>query len=129
MCVTRTGIANEPTPEVEDNLFRLCRLYLQPLRSLFDTPIVIFSGYRCASVNKAVGGAKNSYHLKGMAADFWVESDRMAMQVMAILLVRSEDLVTVNKLAELYYDRSRKFIHIAIQDPNHLKDSIYLDIK
>jgi uncharacterized protein YcbK (DUF882 family) len=33
----------------------------------------VTSGYRCANCNKAVGGAENSYHLFGMAADIWVE--------------------------------------------------------
>ena len=27
------------------------------------------SGYRCAELNKAVGGVPNSFHLQGMAAD------------------------------------------------------------
>lgn len=36
------------------------------------TPICINSGYRCEAHNAAVGGARDSYHKKGKAADIWV---------------------------------------------------------
>lgn len=42
---------------------------LELLRSYVDCPITITSGYRTAAYNKKVGGADNSYHVKGMAAD------------------------------------------------------------
>lgn len=46
--------------------------YVQQIRDHFEAPISINSGYRCAKHNKAVGGATNSYHAKGMAADIKV---------------------------------------------------------
>jgi len=42
---------------------------LEKIRKKIKKPIIISSGYRCPSHNEAVGGAKHSYHLKGMAAD------------------------------------------------------------
>jgi uncharacterized protein YcbK (DUF882 family) len=45
---------------------------LQALRTAIGKPIVINSGYRNATHNKAVGGSPNSYHLRGMAADIRV---------------------------------------------------------
>jgi len=42
---------------------------LQELRDTLGTPIIINSGYRCFKHNAAVGGAKHSLHLNGMAAD------------------------------------------------------------
>lgn len=36
---------------------------------LFKSPIKINSFFRSSEVNKAVGGAKNSQHLKGEAID------------------------------------------------------------
>ncbi|SHL00970.1 YcbK family protein [Desulforamulus aeronauticus] len=34
--------------------------------------MLVNSGYRCPAHNRAVGGAANSYHLMGMAADIHV---------------------------------------------------------
>lgn len=44
-------------------------VYLQKARDYFRVPIILNSAYRTASYNKQVGGAKNSYHVKGQAAD------------------------------------------------------------
>ncbi len=45
---------------------------LQNIRSHFGAAVKINSGYRTASHNKAVGGATNSNHMKGIAADIVV---------------------------------------------------------
>lgn len=46
---------------------------LEELRAeLGGLPITITSGYRSPSYNRRVGGARNSYHVKGMAADIQV---------------------------------------------------------
>ena len=45
---------------------------LQCIREHFGKPITITSGYRTATHNTAVGGAKSSQHLLGRAADIQV---------------------------------------------------------
>lgn len=46
---------------------------LEQLREYLGVrPIIITSGYRCPKHNKEVGGAPNSYHLLGKAADIRV---------------------------------------------------------
>ena len=66
---TAKGIDNTPTPGITQNLERLVANVLDPLRESWGKPIVVTSGYRCPELNKAVGGAKNSHHMQGMAAD------------------------------------------------------------
>ena len=51
---------------------------LQNIRDHFGAPVTINSAYRCATHNKAVGGATGSYHTKGMAADISVEGVKPA---------------------------------------------------
>lgn len=41
-------------------------------RCMVDGPVSITSGYRCPSENTNIGGDRNSYHMKGMAADIFV---------------------------------------------------------
>lgn len=52
--------------------------YVQQIRDHFGAAVTINSGYRCVKHNKAVGGASNSYHAKGMAADIVVEGVKPA---------------------------------------------------
>ena len=63
------GIDNSPTTEVRANLVALVETLLDPLREAWKSPIRVTSGYRCAALNKAVGGSTTSAHLYGCAAD------------------------------------------------------------
>ena len=46
---------------------------LEEIRTHFNAPVIINSGYRTPSWNSKVGGTPNSYHCKGMAADIVVK--------------------------------------------------------
>lgn len=48
---------------------------LEALRQELGVPFVITSGYRCPAHNRLVGGAANSYHVQGMAADIACPQD------------------------------------------------------
>lgn len=78
---------------------------LQKVRDIYKKPIKITSGYRCPTHNKNIGGAKNSSHVSGMAADI------------------QPNITTLDELDELYdicytiFDnigdgRNRGFIHV-----------------
>ena len=66
----RKGINNNPSPEQIENLKALAINVLQPVRSHFDKPLIISSGFRCAELCVAIGSKKTSQHAKGQAADF-----------------------------------------------------------
>lgn len=69
---TSTKLPNKPPEDVIENLRRLCEHVLEPVRTHFDRPVIIHSGYRSPAVNAAIGGSKTSQHMKGEAADFHV---------------------------------------------------------
>ena len=69
------GINNKPNVQQMINLVYLCAYVLEPLRVAMGEPIKIGSGFRCAALNKAVGGAWNSQHTKGQAADLCIDGN------------------------------------------------------
>lgn len=71
------GIANQPGPTEAANLSALCRAVLDPLRQAVGQPIKINSGYRGPALNKRIGGAADSQHLRGQAAD--IQSSAMTV--------------------------------------------------
>jgi hypothetical protein len=60
-----------PDSDVFNNLIRLCRDVLQPIRNSLG-PVHITSGYRPAEVNHLIGGSKRSRHVQALAADIVV---------------------------------------------------------
>lgn len=65
-------IDNRPNVKVVANLKALCENVLQPLRNSLGCPVIVSSGFRCAELNKRIGGAANSGHLTGRCADIHV---------------------------------------------------------
>lgn len=63
------SIPNEMNSGQELKAIDLCENVLEPLREHLGHPIKLNCGYRSPAVNRAVGGAKNSQHLFGEAAD------------------------------------------------------------
>lgn len=49
-------------------------LLLEDIRAVVGKPIRILSGYRCKQHNAKIGGAQNSMHMVGFAADLAVPS-------------------------------------------------------
>jgi len=70
---------------------------LQKLRNKYGS-VIISSGYRCSKFNKKVGGATNSAHLKGQAADFYFSSGILANQSKRIAVVNE-----IKKMKNYHY--------------------------
>lgn len=66
---TRHGNDNIPSTEVIANLKKVAAT-LEQVREILGKPIHINSGYRNSTVNKGIGGSKNSKHMQGLAVDF-----------------------------------------------------------
>lgn len=72
---TSTGLQNDPPVSVAGNLLRLAGLLEEVRAMLGHCPIRVNSGYRSERVNRAVGGASNSAHMEGRAADIVPKCD------------------------------------------------------
>ena len=57
---------------VKENIKKLAQ-NLEVIRSYFNLPIEINSGWRSEAHNRKIGGVKNSQHVKGKAADITVK--------------------------------------------------------
>lgn len=81
----RRGLDNTPPPDVLERLKRTAQ-GLEAVRvRLGCAPIIISSGYRSPAVNAAVGGAANSQHMRGEAADIICPRFGTAVEIAAAL--------------------------------------------
>jgi uncharacterized protein YcbK (DUF882 family) len=81
---------------------------LENLRAILgNEPIHILSGYRCASHNKKVGGAKNSQHVLGRAADIEIDS--------AYPYTVAEAAETIPEFADGGIGRYETFTHVDVR--------------
>ena len=100
---------SEMPEEVYNNVKKLA-INLELIRAFFNAPIKINSGYRSPNYNKKVGGAKNSQHLKGKAADIVVKGFTPKQVADAI-----EGLIRVGVISEGGVGRYETFVHYDIR--------------
>ena len=112
----RKGISNKPTDGVAINLQRLVKNVLDPLREAYGHPIIVTSGYRSTALNKAVGGAANSQHTKGEAADIRTVSDSRADNMKLLRCLLRSGIVFDQVIAE-YVDAAGRpdWIHVSFK--------------
>lgn len=115
----RLGIKNDPSIEVTQNLNALVDNILDPLRKAYKHPIIVTSGYRCAKLNKAVGGAASSQHVKGQAADIRCVADTRAGNKKLYDLIVSLDLPFDQLINEYDYD----WVHVSFS-PRHRRQKL-----
>lgn len=81
------GIDNSiPNDEVRQNLIALIQNVLDPVREAHGSAISVNSGYRCPTLNSAVGGVSNSQHKTGQAADISVGSKTANKQLFQTII-------------------------------------------
>lgn len=117
----KNGIDNTPSKEVIDNISELAVL-LEKIRRKWNNPLIITSGYRCEKLNKLIGGAKNSQHLKGQAADIISKDNKELFKLIMQMVYNGE--ITIGQLID---EKNYRWLHISTP---HLKtDNQILHLK
>lgn len=106
------GIDNTPSAEIVARLTALVDNTLDPLRKAYGKPIRVNSGYRCPALNKAVGGASNSGHMYGFAADIDAGSKTQNQRLWHLVL---ENNIPFTKMIN---EQDYSWIHIAFDASN-----------
>lgn len=97
---------------IVENLERLCKCTLEPIRRFIDEAVFVSSGYRCARLNEVLGGSRNSQHKTGEAADIYFSSFASRWYEVVIYLITSPH-VPFDQL--IIYPT---FLHISLSSPN-----------
>lgn len=113
----RLGLDNKPNDDEINNLKELCINVLQPLREAYGKPIIITSGYRSSRLNRAIGGAKNSEHIKGYAADIKASSKEETKKLFNLIKTLN---LNFNQLINEY---NYSWIHISY-NKNHNRNMV-----
>ena len=123
----RNGIDNTPSKQIEQNLVRLIDTILDRIREEYGSAIRVSSGYRCKLLNSLVGGAKNSQHLYGEAADL-VPVDGNTRRLFDICKkLMDEGVIECGQLIWEYGDKnSPKWVHISLPNTKHHNEVKYI---
>lgn len=110
----RLKINNTPNKQQKESLKKLAVEILQVIRDEYGKPIIVTSGFRCDKLNKAVGGAKNSQHTKGEAADIRSVSDSIKdnKEIFDLILrLQKEGKIKFGQLIDEY---NYNWVHVSL---------------
>lgn len=109
----QNNINNMPDINALDNLLELTFYCLQPIRDLIKKPMIITSGFRNQQINFLAGGALNSQHKEGQAADFVING------------MTPKQIIEIIKKSDIEYDQLineyDKWVHISFNKGNNRK--------
>lgn len=120
MTKTNKNLPNVPDKVAEANLIQLVENVLDPLREKYGKPIKVNSGYRSKLVNAAVGGAKNSDHLFGFAAD--ITAGNKTENCILFQLIRDK----IPAWRQLIDEKDYTWIHISFNKKDNKKQILHL---
>jgi hypothetical protein len=118
-----SGIDNTPSPAVKARLDLLARRILDPVRELWGAPLIVNSGYRSPPLNRAVGGAASSQHIRGEAADITTgsaEGNRRLFEMIIASFLEFDQLIDEHNYSWLHLSyregkNRRQILHIPKQ--------------
>lgn len=117
------GILNQPNHQELDNLTRLAKELLQPIRDAYKKPITVTSGFRNKALNTAVGGSSTSMHMKGLAADIKAGDGNNKALWNLIVKLRDEGKVSFDQLID---EKKLSWIHIGLHPTKNRNQILYL---
>jgi hypothetical protein len=106
----RSGIDNTPAAALMPNLQVLANGLEQVRAVLGNQAIHVNSGYRCPALNAQVGGAANSNHMRGLAADILCPSFGTPLQV-------CQAIAAANIAVDEVIHEFGKWCHVAFAAP------------
>ena len=113
----RQGIDNTPGSIEIECMVELARVILEPVRMQFGKPFAPSSGFRSASLNKAIGSKPSSQHCLGRAVDFeigGIANDEVARWI--------KDNLEFDQLILEFYDGidpNSGWIHVSYVSPEY----------
>jgi len=113
-------IDNTPTQEAIVNLVLLVVNTLQPLRNLWGRAIMVSSGYRCKTLNDKVGGANESQHMTGEAADISTSNYEDNKKLFDMVIKSS---IPYDQLID---EKNYQWIHISFSKNNNKRQVLHL---
>ena len=120
LTATNRKIPNFPNETQIQNLQKLVKNVLDPLRELYGKPIKINSAYRSQMVNAAIGGAKNSEHMSGCAAD--ITGGNKTENAILFQLIRDK----IPAFRQLICEHDYQWIHISYNEKDNKKQILHL---
>src|SRR5262245_24039801 len=114
------GINNTPNADQVEKLKELCNDTLEAIRVLCgNNPVNISSGFRSQQLNAVIGGASNSAHMYGCAADLTIAGYGSPKQICELL---QKNLVPL-KIDQLIweYPSGSQWVHVGIAIPPNTK--------
>jgi hypothetical protein len=93
---------------------------LDKVREMWGKPIGVNSGYRSPELNRAVGGAKNSQHLRGEASDITTGSKENNRKLFNMIL--ASDIPYDQLIDESGY----RWLHISYRKGGNRRQVLHL---
>jgi len=122
----RRGLDNIPGPDQLKCMQDIAEYFFEPLREWVGGPIKITSMFRGEPVNTAIGGSKNSQHMKGQALDL---DDTYGHKTNAEMYHYIKDNLMFDQLIwEFGNDENPNWIHVSFvtHRPNRKKLTVAL---
>lgn len=123
---SRLKINNSPDDKAKAKLKKLANDVLQPIREVYGKPIKVSSGYRCLKLNEKVGGAANSQHVKGEAADITSISDTVDENKVLFEVIKK--LIKDGKIAvgQLIDEYDYNWVHVSLPNEKHKNQILHI---